>query len=216
MTELKIINQAENYVKKLLENDFSGHDFDHAKRVKEKALFIQRNEGGDFFIIALASLLHDVDDHKLFPENTNNENTRAFLKEINLDGERSEKIIEIINQISFKGKDSVSPSSLEGKIVQDADRLDAIGAIGIARAFAYGGTNKRKLYDFSQRPRTEMSFEEYKATKTATLTHFYEKLLHLKDMMNTKTAIKMATYRHEFMRLFLEEFLNELNLSKDF
>ena len=205
MNQQEIINRATLFVKDILKNDATGHDFDHVIRVKEKAMYLQRHEGGDIFIISLASLLHDVDDHKLFP-NQDAEDISETDKN---------KILEIIQQISFKGKDSQTPSTLEGKIVQDADRLDAIGAIGIARTFAFGGAKGRKLYDFTERPKRDMTEDEYLNNNSSSLTHFYEKLLLLKNLMNTDTAKKMASRRHRFMQLYLKEFLDELNLNED-
>lgn len=215
MNNLELINKADSFVKELFKDESSGHDYDHALRVKEKALYIQRFEGGDSFIIALASLLHDADDYKLFPNHLHHENALSFLRDNGVSNDDINKIITIIDELSFKGKNSKPCSTLEGKIVQDADRLDAIGAIGIARTFAYGGKKGRKLYDFTERPNNDMSYEEYKNRNSASLTHFYEKLLLLKDMMNTKTAKRMAIRRHKFMLLYLKEFLDELNLNED-
>lgn len=215
MNQQEIITKATLFVKELFQKDSTGHDFDHAIRVKEKAMYLQRHEGGDVFIISLASLLHDVDDHKLFPDHQHQENARALLDSTDISETDKNKILKIIQEVSFKGKDSQIPTSLEGKIVQDADRLDAIGAIGIARTFAFGGARGRKLYDFTERPRSDMSKDEYLKNTSSSLTHFYEKLLLLKDMMNTDTAKKMAMKRHRFMQLYLKEFLDELNLNED-
>ena len=214
MTEQEIVIKATEYIKHLFQDESSGHDFDHAIRVKEKALYIQRFEGGNKFIISLASLLHDVDDYKLFPNNKHNENASEFLNEMKITDEEQKAIINIINEISFKAKDSQIPSTLEGKIIQDADRLDAIGAIGIARTFAFGGAKGRKLYDFTERPQTDMNYEEYQKRSSSSLTHFYEKLLHLKDLMNTSTGKRMAIKRHHFLQVYLKEFLDELNLNE--
>ncbi len=215
MNQQEIINRATLFAKDILKNDATGHDFDHVIRVKEKAMYLQRHEGGDIFIISLASLLHDVDDHKLFPNHQHLENATSFLDAEDISETDKNKILEIIQQISFKGKDSQTPSTLEGRIVQDADRLDAIGAIGIARTFAFGGAKGRKLYDFTERPKRDMTEGEYLNNNSSSLTHFYEKLLLLKDLMNTDTAKKMAGRRHRFMQLYLKEFLDELNLNED-
>lgn len=184
-----IIDEAKAYVHSLFAQNAGGHDTEHMMRVYHNALHIAEAEGqGDIEIITLAALLHDADDHKLF-QTENNANARRFLDNIGIDPEKTERIIEAINSVSFSQNRGKHPSTMEGKIVQDADRLDAIGAIGIARTFAYGGEKGRALEE--------------------TLKHFDEKLLLLKDEMNTETAGKMAAERHEFMLSFLEEYEKE-------
>jgi len=149
-----------------------------------------------------------VDDRKLFGDN-GYANARRFMDSESIPADVQDRICEIIGQISFKGKDSVTPTTLEGKIVQDADRMDAIGAIGIARAFAYGGSKGRPMYDPDDAPKEGMSEKEYFSNQGSSINHFYEKLLLLKDMMNTPTAKRMAQERHDYMLGFLEEFMAE-------
>lgn len=159
-------------------------------------------------IVRLAAILHDVDDRKLFGEN-GFANARRFMDSEHIDLDDQMFICDIISEISFKGKDSVRPSSLEGKIVQDADRMDAIGAIGIARAFAYGGSKGRAMHIPGEGPKEGMSEKEYFANQGTSVNHFYEKLLLLKEMMNTQTAKDMAQARHDYMVGFLDEFMSE-------
>jgi Predicted HD superfamily hydrolase len=198
------------YIKEIFKNDYSGHDYYHSVRVFKSASYICKKENGDLEIVQLASLLHDVDDYKLFGGNSGAcLNAKTFLKDNNVSDAKIEAICNIISSISFKGSDTQIPQSKEGKIVQDADRLDAIGAIGIARAFAYGGSKNRALHLPDEKPRDNMSFKEYSTSNGTTINHFYEKLLKLKDLMNTETAKNIAESRHKYMENFLSEFLNE-------
>ncbi len=206
----QMIKDAEDYIFSIFVSDSSGHDYYHSIRVMNIALSIAEIEGGDRNVIALAALLHDVDDRKLF-KTVNNENAIRFMISHKIFDEMQENICKIIDQISFMGSDSVVPDTLEGKIVQDADRLDAIGAIGIGRAFAYGGSKGRKMHDPSESYKENMSADEYFSNESTTINHFYEKLLLLKDMMNTETAKKIAEHRHEFMKTYLDEFYDEWN-----
>ena len=188
----KIIASAFNYIEDLFKNDFGGHDVEHSKRVYQNAFLIAKNEPEcDLFVVSLAALLHDVDDHKLF-HTENNANARAFLESVQLDQNQIDRICELMNGISFSKNRGVRPETLEGKIVQDADRLDAIGAIGIARTFAFGGERKRPL--------------------SATVQHFYDKLLLLKDEMNTAEGKRIAELRHQLMVDFLQELNNEMDI----
>ncbi len=205
-----IILAALNFVKEFFANDFSGHDYDHTLRVYKMALEIASNYDVDEFVISLAALLHDVDDHKISAlTNKNKANAVGFMKQNKVNEKIIGEVIKIIDEVSFKGYDTIIPSTLEGKIVQDADRLDAIGAIGIARAFTYGGSNKRKMYDAQDIPNLNMNEEEYFNHVSTTINHFYEKLLLLKDMMNTEVAKEIALKRHQFMKSFLDEFYAE-------
>ena len=230
----EIINNAKKYIVKIFKDDSSGHDFEHSLRVHKNALDIssiilkEQKDNSNFklnlFIIELSALLHDVDDYKTKNYNKDNpfQNLDLFLKENKITNEHDIKLIkEIISDISFKAGETKSPESLEGKIVQDADRLDAIGAIGIARAFAFGGSKNRKLYDndniyelskrnFEPFDMSNISFEQYKNKKTDTVTHFYEKLLKLEKMMNTEQGKIIAKKRNEFMKKFLLELFGEI------
>ena len=230
----EIINNAKKYIIKIFKDDSSGHDFEHSLRVHKNALDIssiilkEQKDNSNFklnlFIIELSALLHDVDDYKTKNYNKDNpfQNLDLFLKENKITNEHDIKLIkEIISDISFKAGETKSPESLEGKIVQDADRLDAIGAIGIARAFAFGGSKNRKLYDndniyelskrnFESFDMSNISFEQYKNKKTDTVTHFYEKLLKLEKMMNTEQGKIIAKKRNEFMKKFLLELFGEI------
>ena len=208
-----MIEKAKEYVRAIMEKDASGHDFFHVLRVLNLAERIAAEEtGADPEMVGLIVLLHDVDDRKLSPETCDNlDNARAFLKENGIPADKAERILAGIRQISFKGSDSVVPESLEAMCVQDADRLDAIGAIGIGRAFAFGGSRGRAMYDPQQPPVLHMDGETYAKTQGPTINHFYEKLLLLKDMMNTQTGKAMAAHRHGFMESFLHEFYAEWN-----
>ncbi len=189
MTKDAIIDDAIKYIGELFEGNSDGHGRDHALRVYRNAQTITESyPDADRFVVALAALLHDVDDHKLF-DTENNANARAFLSKEQLPKEMIDLICEIINSVSFSKNRGRKPDTLEGKIVQDADRIDAIGAIGIARTFAYGGKAGRTLED--------------------SIKHFYDKLLLLKDEMNTDVAKRLAQKRHDYMQDFLEEYYLE-------
>ena len=206
----EIVSSAVEYVKEFFKEDASGHDFYHTYRVYQLAMTLAENEVCDREIVALAALLHDVDDVKLVKQNAEPyHNAKEFLRGFSYPEERVNWIIEAISQISYKGKDSVIPESMEGKIVQDADRLDAIGAIGIARTFAYGGSRGNPMHIPEMQYRENMSAEEYHSHRGSTINHFYEKLLLLKDSMNTASAKQMAEHRHQYMEEFLTEFYEE-------
>lgn len=186
------IEAAIEYVKTLFQNNSGGHDVEHTMRVYRNAMRITENEpGADREIVSLAALLHDADDHKLF-HTADNANARGFLSSHGVAPDKVDAIISAINSVSFSQNRGKHPETLEGMIVQDADRLDAIGAVGIARTFAFGGEHGRSL-DLS-------------------IQHFHEKLLLLKDKMNTETAKKIAEERHAFMLEFLERFQKETTL----
>ena len=204
----ELIARTAAYVKEKFENEYSGHDWFHTLRVFRTATRIAEAEGADVETVQLAALLHDVDDRKLSPETYEDKaNARMFLSGNSVDAGKTEEICRIIGEISFAEK--CIPSTLEGKCVQDADRLDAIGAIGIARAFAYGGNHNRLMYHPDIAPNPNMSKEEYVKSKSTTVNHFYEKLFKLTDMMNTDTAKAIAKERDAYMRGFVDEFLNE-------
>lgn len=206
----EIIALAMAYVKEKFENEYSGHDWFHTLRVFRTATRIAEAEGADVVTVQLAALLHDVDDRKLSPETyAEQKNARSFLAENGVEESVICEICRIISEVSFVGSDSVVPSTLEGKCVQDADRLDAIGAIGIARAFAYGGNHNRLMYHPDIAPNPNMSKEEYIKSNSTTVNHFYEKLFKLTDMMNTDTARSIAKERDAYMKDFLAEFLDE-------
>ena len=180
-------------------------------RVYHLAMRIAEQENADMLIVQLAALLHDVDDVKLSPEtHDTKKNAVRFMKNSGVDDKVIASVCKIIDEVSFVGTDSVVPSTLEGKCVQDADRLDAIGAIGIARTFAYGGSKGRRIHDPDIKPMTNMNKADYNQNHNSTsINHFYEKLLLLKDMMNTETAKKMAMHRQAVMKEYLVEFMAE-------
>lgn len=203
----QILSKAIEYVKTFFENDASGHDFYHTERVYKTAVKLAEKEGADIELTALAALLHDVDDRKLSPDTYGSfENAKRFMSENGVDGETQKSVIDIISKVSYTGNGSSAPDSLEGKCVQDADRLDAIGAVGIARAFAYGGSRGRRIYDPEILP-ADFGMSE----NSTSLNHFYEKLFKLKDLMNTETAKEIATERDKFLHDFVDEFLKEWN-----
>ena len=206
-----IIENAIEYVKQIFANDCSGHDYHHTMRVYRLAVQIAKQENADMLIVQLAALLHDVDDAKLSPETyATKKNAIDFMESNGVDNKMIEIVCKIIAEVSFVGTDSVVPSTIEGKCVQDADRLDAMGAIGIARTFAYGGSKGRKIYAPDIKPLVNMSKEEYRQNQDSTsVNHFYEKLLLLKDMMNTNAAKRMAEHRQAVMEAYLEEFMTE-------
>ncbi|MDO4628159.1 MAG: HD domain-containing protein [Planctomycetia bacterium] len=205
-----LLTETVNFARKTFDSDFSGHDFAHTFRVWRLAETIAQAEGADQLTVQLAALLHDVDDAKLVG-GTVGQSTRAetFLREHSAPETLITEICRIISEVSFKGTDTKAPTTLEGKVVQDADRLDAIGAVGIGRAFAYGGSRKRAMYDPENPPKLGMNGEEYSKNQGSTVNHFYEKLLLLRDMMNTRTAREIADARHQFMEQFLDEFMAE-------
>jgi len=207
------MEKIKEYVKDLLAKEYSGHDYYHCIRVYNNAMLICKDMDCDKQLVSVASLLHDVDDAKLF-DSKDYDNARKILNDLNYEKDFIEKVINIIQDVSFKGKDSVIPSSLEGKIVQDADRLDAIGAIGIARTFAYGGNHNRLIYDPSIKPNLNMDYNQYKNANNPTINHFYEKLLLLKDMMNLEKSKQIAIHRHKFMEEYLKEFYDEWDGNK--
>lgn len=215
MDNLRNIYEQTKYIllqkiKELFENDCSGHDYWHSLRVLNNAEKIAKTERCDEYIVMIAALLHDTDDIKIF-ETRDYANARRIMLDCHLTDSTIERVNDIIREISFKGTETISPKSIEGKIVQDADRLDAMGAIGIARAFAYGGNHNRAIHIPDCQPDMNMDETEYRNHEGTTINHFYEKLLLIKDMMNTDCAKSIAWKRDEYMRGFLKEFNDEWN-----
>lgn len=207
-----ILNSTITYVKNTLANAEAGHDWFHIERVYKSALEINKQEQGNELVVVLAALLHDIADPKFNngDEAIGPNKAEAFLKSIDVDGEIIAHVKLIIQNMSFKNSfDGDGFTSKEMQVVQDADRLDAIGAIGIARAFTYGGYKNRVLYDPEIKPVTEHTKESYKNTTAPTINHFYEKLLLLKNMMNTEAGKTLAEKRHQFMETYLEQFYAE-------
>jgi len=212
MSNENIVNKTILFVKKKLDNAEGGHDWFHIERVYKNALSIADNEVCDDTVVKLGALLHDIADSKFHDgdETVGPQIARDFLESNKVDEATIQHVINIIENISFKGGNTEkSFSSIELDIVQDADRLDAIGAIGIARTFNYGGFKNRPLYNPNIAPKLHMSKEEYKNSQAPTLNHFYEKLLLLKDKMNTETGKQIAQERHRYMEGFLSQFYAE-------
>ena len=209
---MSIIEKTILFVKDKLENAEGGHDWFHIERVYKNALLIAQEEDCDLTVVKLGALLHDIADSKFHDgdEAVGPRTAGAFLESENISEEIIAHVINIIENISFKGGNFEKKfSSKELEIVQDADRLDAIGAIGIARCFNYGGFKNRPLYNPAIPAKFNMSKEEYKTSESPTLNHFYEKLLVLKDKMNTPTGKKIAEARHQYMENFLSQFYAE-------
>lgn len=207
-----IIQNTIQFVKNQLEGAEAGHDWFHVERVYKMALRINKTEQGDENVVALAALLHDIADSKFHngDESIGPKMARTFLEQEGTDVEIVDQVIKIIENISFKGGNFIQTfRSKELNIVQDADRLDAIGAIGIARTFNYGGFKNRELYNPEIKPNLNMDKETYKSTVSPTINHFYEKLLLLKNRMHTDTAKKIAENRHHFMEQYLAQFFAE-------
>ena len=207
-----LIDKTISFVKEKLENAEGGHDWFHIERVYKNALLIAKEEDCDITVVQLGALLHDIADSKFHDgdETVGPKTARTFLENKNVDEQTIAHVINIIENISFKGGNFDKQfTSKELDIVQDADRLDAIGAIGIARTFNYGGFKNRPLYNPEIAPNLAMSKSEYKNSEAPTLNHFYEKLLLLKDKMNTATGKKIALQRHLFMENFLSQFYAE-------
>ncbi|GEL77589.1 HD domain-containing protein [Tenuibacillus multivorans] len=207
-----MIHETEIFVRRELEGESSGHDWWHINRVTNMARRIAEEEGADLFICTMAALLHDLADDKLYEsEEAGLKRIQEWIDQIGVKPDEQEHILTIIKTISFKGGHGPGLSSLEAKVVQDADRLDAIGAIGIARCFAYAGSKGHIIHHPDVQPRESMTTEEYRNSEGTGINHFYEKLLKLKDLMNTKTGFQIAEKRHEYMQQFLNEFCDEWN-----
>ena len=209
----KIIEHTEDYVYKLLKDDASGHDWWHIHRVRNLAKSIAKQERKEinFFICEMAALLHDVADEKMNKTEAEGEKkVRSWLSTHPITEEETEQIMDIILHMSYKGgTNKTKLTSIEGKIIQDADRLDAIGAIGIARTMAYSGSKNRLIHDPEKKPREHLTIEDYRSGEDTAIMHFYEKLLKLKEKMNTTPGKKLAEQRHAFMEHYLSEFYAE-------
>ena len=219
MDKEKIITATIAFVKKELKNAEGGHDWFHIERVFKNSLLISKDEKVDVFVVSLAALLHDIADPKFYngDETVGPKVATQFLNEQKVHATIIEHVVHIIKNISFKNSfDTASESftSIELEVVQDADRLDAIGAIGIARCFNYGGFKNRALYDPEIIPDLKMTKDTYKSSTAPTINHFYEKLLLLKDQMNTASGKKIANNRHQFMERYLQQFYDECNGKK--
>jgi uncharacterized protein len=214
MNTQQIIDNTITFVKATLKDAEGGHDWFHIERVYKNALLIAIHEDVDGLVVTLGALLHDIADSKFHngDESVGPRVASDFLKSQGVTEDVIAHVVQIINNISFKGgKVARTFSSIELDVVQDADRLDALGAIGIARTFNYGGFKNRAIYNPDIAPNLEMTKEDYKASTAPTINHFYEKLLLLKDKMNTETGKQLAQQRHNYMEQFLEQFYKEWN-----
>ena len=212
MTNAQVIAKTANYVKQKFDGEATGHDWWHMYRVWQLAKHIAKNEPeADLFVVELGALLHDIADWKFNEdEEAGPRAAREWLRSLNVDNRIITHVEDIIRNVSFKGaKVKTNLTTKEGQIIHDADKLDAIGAIGIARAFAYGGANGRMMYDPDRKAVHHTTFDAYKDDKTGTINHFHDKLLLLKGRMFTKTGKKMAQHRHRHMEEFLKEFYDE-------
>lgn len=218
MNKEEIIKKAEKYIEQLHQHDTTGHDFNHILRVRHHALDIAQFEEVDVFVVELASLLHDAVDKKLFKDTTTAwEQLNRWMNEVQISSDIQDEIIHILKFMSFNGgKNNGKLTSLAGKIVQDADRIDAIGAIGIARTFQYAGHFKEPMHISTHKPRdlTTLEQHQYHDEPNTAINHFYEKLLLLKDMMNTERGKQIAQERHAYMENFLEQFYKEWDITK--
>lgn len=216
MNKKEVVTKTIHFVKKQLDGAEGGHDWFHIERVWKNAKLIAKNENADNFVVELGALLHDIADAKFYDgdETIGPKKAREFLEGLGLDKENIQHVENIIKHISYKNSLTDNGlfqkfSSKELNIVQDADRLDAIGAIGIARAFNYGGFKNRVLFNPNIKPDLKLNKETYKKSTAPTINHFYEKLLLLKDQMNTETGKQIAQERHEFMKQYLKQFYRE-------
>lgn len=212
MEKEDVIRQTADYARQTLEGEGSGHDWLHVYRVWINAVHIGKKENADMLVVELAALLHDIADWKFQggDDSIGPKKAKEWLEKLNVEESVISHVCEIIKELSFKGTGVKSNiKTKEGMVVQDADRLDAIGAIGIARAFAYGGHKGREIYNPEIKPVMHGSFEQYKNTVGTTVNHFYEKLLLLKDLMNTEAGKKIAEERHNYMEQYLDKFFKE-------
>ncbi len=217
MTQTDVIGQTADYVREAMQGDSSGHDWWHIYRVWQNSLYLAAREGADVTVVQLAALLHDVGDWKFYDgdESVGPRLAREWLERLGVDEGVTGQVCAIIADLSFKGAGvQAARLTLEGQVVQDADRLDAIGAIGIARAFAYGGAKGREMHDPAAAPVIHSSFEQYKNSRGTTINHFHEKLVLLKDRLNTEAARRLAADRHAFMLEFLRRFEAEWDIGR--
>ena len=210
MKQQEQLKAMEQYAKRVLDSDTSGHDWSHIERVVNTTKMIAEGEGANLFICEAAALLHDVIDDKIVQDPAGAlKKLKEFLTSIEVAPEEIEAIESIITRMSFKNHQENQELSLEGKVVQDADRLDAIGAIGVARVMCYSGSKGRPIHNPDMKPRENLTPEEYRNGESTAIMHFYEKLLKLKDLMNTKYGNELAKGRHEFLELYLKQFYAE-------
>lgn len=213
-----IVETIQDEIKPQFEGDYSGHDWYHIMRVLNMSRQLQQTEGGDLEIIELAALLHDISDHKFNGGKLDEGGKVAFklLLDLGYDKSKAQQVKYIVDNVSYKGANTPNKmNTIEGKIVQDADRIDAIGAIGVGRTFAYGGNKNQAMYIPELEAKLHNSFEEYANEKTSTINHFHEKLLLLSDRLNTKTAKEIGEKRHQFMKDFLTQFYAEWNFQPE-
>ncbi|GEL07887.1 HD domain-containing protein [Salisediminibacterium halotolerans] len=210
-----LIDRAEQLARRFFTEDASGHDWHHTDRVRRQAVKLAEREGADRNICEIAALLHDVADEKFYNEKgAGIKRVEHFLADANTDSETVCHILAVIDTVSFKGGNNQSPDTLEAKVVQDADRLDAIGAIGTARCFMFAGNRGEAMYVPDASARTNMSEDEYRRNSISAIHHFYEKLLYLKDHMKTESGFEIAEERHRFLEVFLEQFFSEWDGAK--
>lgn len=212
MSKKSSLERTESYVRETLLGAEAGHDWNHIARVRRLSRQIGEAEGADLFVVEMAALLHDISDHKFNggDEEAGPRLANELMIRLSVDEDERQHVVHIIRNVSFKGgREEQTFSSLELDVVQDADRLDAMGAVGIARAFHYGGFKNRPLYDPSVPLEQAVSKEAYMASATPTINHFYEKLFLLKDRMNTATGRRLAEARHRFMEDFVRRFMEE-------
>ena len=213
MKKEELIQETVEFISQHFEQEGSGHDWWHIYRVWQLSKVIASSEKADLFLVEMAALLHDLDDWKL--SSPTSSKAADWMKKTGMNENEQETILQIIEEVSFKGAGvETQPKSVEAAVVQDADRLDAIGAIGIARTFAYGGHKNRLIYDPAVKPEMHETFSDYQKSTAPTINHFYEKLLLLKDRMNTKKGLEIAARRHEFMEIYLEHFYQEWNIKE--
>ena len=210
MKQQEQLEAMKQYAKRVLDSDTSGHDWSHIERVVNTTKTIAQEEGADLFICEAAALLHDVIDDKIVKDPiVALKELKEFLTSIEITYEQIDAIESIITRMSFKNHKEQQELSLEGKVVQDADRLDAIGAIGIARVMCYSGSTGRPIHRPELKPREELTPEEYRNGESTAIMHFYEKLLKLKELMNTDYGRELAKGRHAFLEMYLEQFYEE-------